>query len=333
MFAYPIVLALLILIPLFMIFFILRGVARATALQRIGDVELVRALLSQVSPSRRRWKSLLWLCALASLIFALARPVWGIESELVRTEGVQVVLALDISRSMNTQDVAPTRFQRMIFDMLDLVNRLEGDDVGIVVFAGDAYTYMPMTFDTGATRVFLSNISTEMTTVQGTNIGAAIETALAMYDDRTATQPVIVLASDGENHEIDPENIAGLAAENNIIIHTIGYGTEAGGLVPIFDQFGNLYNYVTDSNNQLVNSVLNADVLRRIAQATGGTYQQVGVDDIVTTLTESINQLESGELREELVTRPIERFGIFVALALFALSIEILLPETREKRQ
>ncbi|MDQ7026083.1 MAG: VWA domain-containing protein [Anaerolineae bacterium] len=332
MFTYPIVLTLLSLIPLFLIFFIIRGVARAAALQRIGDSELVRSLLSQVSPARRRWKSFLWLCSLAMLILALARPIWGIQSELVRTQGVQVVLALDISRSMNAQDVAPSRMQRMIFDMLDLVNQLEGNDVGIVVFAGDSYVYMPMTYDTGATRVFLSNISSDMTTVQGTNIAAAIESALSMFDSRTSAQPVIVMASDGENHEIDPENIAQVASENNIIIHTIGYGTEEGGLIPIYDQFGNLYNYASDNNDELITSILNADTLRRISQATGGIYQQAGVTNAVTTLAENIAQLESGELREELVTRPVERFGIFVALAILLLSIEILLPETQEKK-
>jgi Ca-activated chloride channel family protein len=332
MFAYPSILFLLILIPVFLIFFIVRNIARATAIQRIGDTELVRALLAQVSPSRRRWKSFLWLCTLGCLIAALARPIWGIESELVRTEGVQVVLALDVSRSMDAIDVVPSRLQRMQFDMLDLARRLEGHDIGIVLFAGDAFVYMPLTYDTGAARIFLSTISTDMTTVQGTNIVAAIESAIGLFEARSAAQPVIVLASDGENHEVDPQNIAEFAAENNVIIHTIAYGTLEGGLIPLYDQFGNLYNYKTDRNNQLVTSILNDEVLRRVAQATGGIYQQVGFGDVVGVIVENVNQLESGELREELVTRPVERFGLFVALAIFVLSIEILLPETRVRK-
>jgi Ca-activated chloride channel homolog len=300
-------------------------------MQRIGDVELVRALLSQISPVRRRWKAFLWLSTLALLIAALARPVWGIESELVRTEGVQVVLALDISRSMDAIDVAPSRLQRMQFDMLDLVEQLEGHDVAIVLFAGDAYVYMPLTYDVGAARIFLSAVATDMTSVQGTNISAAIESALSLFDARSTAQRVIVLATDGENHEVDPQSIAQYAAENQVIIHTIGYGTLNGSLIPVYDQFGNLYNYKTDRNNELVTSMLNDEVLRRVSQASGGIYQQAGFGDVVGVLVEDINQLQSGELHEELVTRPVERFGIFVALALFVLSIEMLLPETRER--
>ena len=333
MFAYPAVLFLLILIPFFLIFFVVRGIARSTAIQRIGDAELVQTLLAQVSSARRRWKSFLWLLTLVMLILALARPIWGIETEVIQTEGVQVVLALDISRSMNAIDLAPNRLQQMKFDMLDLVDQLQGHDVGIVLFAGHSFVYMPLTYDMGAARIFISDISTDMTSNQGTNLTSAIESSISLFDTRSSAQPLIVLASDGENHEIDPINIANFAAENNIIIHTIGYGTIEGSLIPLYDQFGNFYSYKADRNNELVTSVLNDETLRRVSQATGGIYQQAGFGDIVGVIIESISELESGELREELVTRPVERFGIFVTLALFALSIEILLPETRGNKR
>jgi Ca-activated chloride channel family protein len=332
MFENPRILALLLLIPFFLIFFIWRGIVRTTAVRRIGDAELIRVLMSQVSPARRALKSLLWLGALAALIAGLARPTWGVETELVRTQGVQVVLALDVSRSMDAEDVAPSRLERMKLDMLDLVTQLEGNDIGIVLFAGEAFTYMPMTYDTKATEIFLESISTDMTTVQGTNVTAAIQVALGMFETRTTAQPVIVLISDGENHEEDPENVAKLAADSGVIMYTMGYGTIEGSPIPIYDDFGQLVNFKSDRNGTLITSRLDPEMLQRIASATGGFYQQVGRGDPITTIAESIATLQAGELRDKLVTRPIERFGVFVALAVFALSMEILMPETRRAR-
>lgn len=312
------------------IFLIWRGFARANALRQIGDVELVRKLSAQVSPWRRRWKGLFYLVATSALIAAVARPILGVTKELVRTQGVQVVIALDVSRSMDTEDIVPNRLERARFDLLDFINELAGNDFGIVLFAGEAYVYMPLTYDVNTARVFMNSVDTEMISMQGTNITSAIQTALTVFDERTNSQPVILIASDGENHEVDPGNIARFAAENNVIIHTIGYGTAEGGLIPIYDEFGNLIDYVADRNRQLVTSRLNSEVLQRVASDTGGLYQHVsGNGREVDSIIAAIRELESGDLHEEIVIRPIERFTWFVALALFFLSIEIMLPETR----
>jgi Ca-activated chloride channel family protein len=237
---------------------------------------------------------------------------------------------MDISRSMNVSDVSPSRLARAKLDILDLLRRLEGNDFGIVVFAEEAYAYMPLSYDIDAAEVFLKGISTDMLTLQGTNIPAAIEIALGSFERRSPAQKVIVLVTDGENHEGDSVSAAKIAAEQNIIIYTMGYGSLEGATIPIYDAEGQLVDYETYDDGSLVFSTLNAELLQRIAETTNGFYL-AGASDM-TPLAQDILSLQSGEIGEEIVTQPIERFSIFVALALIALSLEILLPETKEER-
>jgi Ca-activated chloride channel family protein len=325
------ILWLLLLLPAFLIFFVLRSMARAAAVRRIGDTELVQKLLSQISPFRRRMKAFLWLLALAALILALARPTLGTETEIIRSEGIQIIVAMDISRSMDATDVSPSRVDRAKLDTMDIVRGLEGNDFGLVVFAREAYSYMPLTFDVHAAEVFLAGVNTGMLTRQGTNIPAALEVAMGAFEHRSRAQKVIILISDGESFEGDAILAAQIAAEEGVIIYTIGYGSPEGALIPLRDEAGNLTDYVTLNDGSLVNSVLNADLLQRVAAETGGFYLQGGSD--IQPLLDNILGLEEGELREEIITRPVERFGVFVALALALLSLEMLLPETRREEK
>ena len=322
-------LILLILIPLFIIFFIWRGIARASIMNRIGDKELIQALSAQVSPFRRQFKAILWLFALAMLILALASPTWGIEQEVIRNEGVQIVFAIDISRSMDANDVSPSRLERARFETFEIMTALEGNDIGLVLFAREAFTYMPLTYDLGAAEVFLNGIATNMITPQGTNIPIAIERALGSFETRSPAQKIIVLVTDGESWEGDAILAAQQASEENIIIYTIGYGTEDGSTIPIYNSNGDFVAYQTtsDGSGVLIRSSQNVDLLQRIARETGGFYIPSGAD--MTPLIEDIQSRESGEIGEQVITRPIERFILFVALAVMALSFEILLPETK----
>lgn len=325
----PIALWLLVLIPLFLAFFVWRSIVRAAALRRLGDTELVQALLSQISPFRRRMKALLWILALVALILAIAQPTLGTESELIRSEGIQIIIAMDISRSMNATDVSPSRLGRARLDTIDIVRGLEGNDIGIVAFAREAFSYMPLTFDIHAAEVFLGGLETNMLTRQGTNIPAAIQISMGSFEHRSRAQKVIILISDGESFEGEAISAAQIAAQENVIIYTIGYGSPEGSNIPIYDENGTLVDYVTYNDNSLVNSALNADLLQRIAAETGGFYLQGGSD--ITPLVDDILSLQEGALRDEIITRPVERFGLFVAIALALLSLEILLPETRRE--
>ncbi|MGJ3240466.1 MAG: VWA domain-containing protein [Anaerolineae bacterium] len=330
MFEQAFYLYLLILIPLFIAFFIWRGMARAAILRKIGEQELIETLITQISPFKRWLKALWWLIALAFVIVALARPTWGTDEEIIRTQGIQVIFAIDVSRSMEATDISPSRLARARLDIREMMGSLSGNDIGMVIFAREAFTYMPLSYDLTVAEVFLDGVHTDMLTRQGTNIPAAIERALGSFESRSPAQKVIVLITDGESHEGDAIAAAQLAVEQDAVIYTIGYGTEAGSNIPLYNSNGDFIGYHTigESNDgTLALTALNASLLQGVADETGGFYLAGGSD--LSTLIEDIERFDTDNIGEQIVTRPIERFPIFVALALLALSIEILLYETK----
>ncbi len=328
----PTALLLLVLLPIMAAFMMWRERARTRMLRQLGDAELIRQLVARLSPGRRRLKRMLWLVALAALIIALARPVWGVTVELVERQGTAVIVALDVSKSMDAQDIQPSRISRAKLDLYDLFAQLSGSNLGIILFAGEAYVYMPLTFDASAAQLFLDSVSTDAISMQGTAIAAAVERASEAFDTRTGARPVMIVASDGEDHEGDVQLAADAAAQSGIVIHTLGYGTDEGGIIPVYDAEGNLIDYKTDSTNELVQTQLQEGTLRDLAALTGGTYQQAGeTGSDIDALVETINSADAGPLGEEIVTRHIERFGLFVLLALAALSLQITLPEDRQE--
>lgn len=324
---------LLLFIPLMVLFFIWREHIRSETVKRIGNPELIQMLLDRVSPRRRLWKKVLWLFALGALAIAIARPVWGIEIEPIEIEGVQVVLILDVSRSMDVQDIVPSRLERAKLDLRDLITALEGNDISIVLFAGEAVMYLPMTYDANTVETFLTSVTTGAIGIQGTAMEDAIRLAMQAFDYRTGAQPVIVIASDGENHVGDPLSAAVDASTENVIIHVLGYGTVEGSVIPVYDGSGNIVDYKTDEAGALIESRLDEPILNAIADVTGGTYQQVtSVGAEIAQLVQDINMLEQGTLGEAVTTRQVERFGFFVLFALLALSLEIILPEARGEK-
>lgn len=322
-------LLLLLLLPLLALFLIARAGARRATLRRLGDAELVQMLLAQVSPARRRWKAILWLLTLAALIVGLARPTWGVETERVETQGVAVIVALDVSRSMDAQDVSPSRLERAKLDIRDLLDALEGNNVGMVLFAGAAYLYLPLTFDMDAALIFLEDVSTNAISQQGTALERAIDRAVAAFDLRTPADRFIVLLSDGEDHEGNVLRAANAAADTGVIIHTAGYGSERGEIIPVYDGDGNLIDYKVDEAGVLVETRRDDEMLQQIAEATGGVHAASNAE--FPAILESINRAQAGTLGNQVLTRPIERFGWFVVLALIALTLEMLLPETRQE--
>lgn len=318
----------LILIPLFIGLFVWRGFVRLSVLRRIGDKELIDALTARISPFRRQLKSILWLIAFGSLILALARPVWGVEREIIQKEGVQIIVAMDISRSMDANDISPSRLARARFDTFELLGALNGNDIGIVLFTTEAFVYMPLTYDIGATEIFLNDIGTHMISQQGTSIPAAIEIALGAFDQSSRAQRVILLISDGESHEGDAVAAAQMAAEEDVRIYTIGYGTQEGSNIPIYNDNNELVGYQTAGESTIVTTALNVSLLQRVAGETGGFYISGSVD--LQPLITDIQLLQVGDIGEEIITRPIERFIIFVVIAVATLSIEMILPETRQ---
>jgi len=332
-FSNPSVLAFFLLLPVVVGFFVWRERVRLSAVRRIGDSHLTRILFPDASGIRRFWKSALWLVAAASVVIALARPVWGIELNVIETQGVSVMVVLDVSSSMDAQDILPSRLARAKLAIRDLFEGLAGNEVGLILFAGTAFVQFPLTTDTDSAETFLNTVTTDAITRQGTAIEAALRLAVDSFEDRQGVEKIVILVTDGEDHEGDPLAAADEAASKGITIHAIGYGdTQEGAPVPVYDEAGNIVDYKRDRFGQLVVSRLNESILREITQRTGGTYHHASAEGIeVVDLVNSIRQAETRALESRSEARGVERFGIFVALALFALSLEILLPETRSE--
>jgi len=324
-------LLLLAILPLWILFFGWRGRARVAILRQLGEIELIGALFPQVSSARRRWKSALWLCALAALIIALARPVWGVDLDVVQTQGVSIMIVLDVSNSMEAQDILPNRLERAKLAIRDLFNGLAGNEIGLIVFAGTAFVQFPLTTDPVSAVTFLNSVSTESITRQGTAIEEALRLAIETFGEQSPAARIIVLMTDGENHEGNPLSAADKAAQEGITIHAIGYGDPDEGVpIPLVDRSGNIINYKTDQAGNVVLSRLGEEILQSIAEYSGGIYQRASASGVeITNLMNRIREAEAGDLGSRTETRGVERFGIFIALALLALSLEMLLPETR----
>ncbi len=328
----PANLLLLILLPIAIIFFIWHRRVRNANLLRIGDQALIPGLISPHKQHLHWWKFALWAVAVVSLILALAHPVWGQDVSTVEVEGVSVMIVLDVSKSMNAQDIVSSRLERAKLAINDLFNGLAGNELGMILFAGTAFVQFPLTLDTASATTFLKSVSTDAITRQGTNINAALRLAVDSFSDFTTSQQIIVLVTDGENHEEDPLAAVDFAAEQGIIIHTIGYGSAEGAPIPIRDASGVEIGYQMDQAGNLVLSKLDEIPLRAIAERTGGTYQfATAAGQEISSLIDTINEADTGNLGVRTESRGIERFGVFVALALAALALDIWLPETTKE--
>ncbi|GAB4510538.1 MAG: VWA domain-containing protein [Anaerolineae bacterium] len=329
-FVYQTVLVLLGLIPAFLALFVWRSRRRRALLGRIGDTGLVQQLAGTTNSVIRHWKSGLWLAALAALIVALARPVWGIDEDFVEARGVAIMVVLDVSASMDAQDVLPSRLDRAKLAARRLYEESQGDQVGLILFAGDAFVQFPLTSDTISAVTFLNAASTGSISRQGTAIEDALRLAVGAMDERIASNSIIVLMTDGENHEGLPLLAAEEAAERGITVHVIGFGTEEGEPIPERNTSGDVTGYKTDNAGNLVYTRLEQETLQQIAEIAGGTYQQASDSGIeVVNLLNEITEVQAEVLERRRETRPIERFTLFVGLALLALSLEMILPEAR----
>lgn len=333
-FTAPQALWLLSILPLFAGLFVWRWRVRQRKIARLGDTALVASLLGDINPRMRWIKTGLWVVALVCGIVALARPTWGIAEELVEAEGIAVIVVLDVSTSMDAQDTQPSRLERAKLDARAIFEGSSGNQLGLVLFAGSAFTQLPLTTDWEAALTFLSAASSRSISRQGTALADAVELAVDSFDPRISTSGVIIVLSDGENHEGDPLESTLRAAELGIAIHTIGYGDPQGGApIPELEPDGTFTNaYKSDAAGNLILTRLEEGVLRNIATAAGGTYQQATSGGIeVVNLLNEVASLERSVIDRQRQTRRIERYGWFVSIALIALGISSLIDERRRE--
>jgi Ca-activated chloride channel family protein len=332
LFGQSVFLYLLILIPFMVAFHLLVGRSRRKAIERLGNPDLIAALSGRVSQSKRRWKAILMLLTIAFVVIALARPQLGSHLELVEQQGVEVMVALDTSLSMMAQDVAPNRLERAKLAVVELMDRLPGARVGLVAFAGTSFVQFPLTTDFEAARLFLDAADVNTISLPGTAIGHAIRMAIRAFSEKELKYKVLILFTDGEDHNTDPIGAAKDAAEQGVVIYAVGFGSPSGEPIPMRDETGAVTDFKKDAEGEVVLSKLDETTLREIAQTTGGKYYRATASgkEIVQIAT-AIEEMDKKELESKLMVRHVERFQIPAALALLALVGEFVLTERKDE--
>ena len=308
-------------LPALMIFLRWAWGRRTAALRQIGDPVIVVRLGWETGRLVRGVRLALWFVGVALLIVGLARPQWGSDIEIVEQGGVQVMVALDISRSMLAQDLKPTRLDRAKLEISDLISRLEGDEVGIVLFSGASFIQFPLTSDHATARTYLNHANPNAITRQGTVIAEAIETSMAGFSTERETQKIIVIMTDGENHEGDPVMAARQAAELGVVIYTVGFGSPEGGPVPDYDEQGNITGYRQDAQGQVILSRIDEVALQQIADSGGGRYFRTADSGAMAGLAEEIDSFQDQSLQSEFNQRKVERFQLFLLAGALCLAL------------
>lgn len=284
-----------------------------------------------------RWRFIrltLLLIGAAGMVTALARPQWGIVREKVEREGVDVVLVLDSSGSMATEDVPPNRFFLARQALASLIARLEGDRFGLVAFEGEAYPLAPLTLDADALGLFLETMEPGMVPAPGTALGSGLAKGLDLFVDKDRRNKVMVLVSDGEDLEGDVEEAVRRAKDAGVVVHTVGVGTEAGQPVPDFDRDGRRTGFKHDASGAAVVSRLNLSTLEAIARGTGGrAFRLTPTDPSLSSLAAAIEGMERKSLAREFSYRRKERFQIPLAIGILAIALGLLLPWPRLGRR
>jgi len=331
-FEHPEYLWFLLLIPALGAGFFFLNVWQKEQVRRFVGNILVAQLAPEASLAMRIIKQLLVLLVLACLILTLANPQVGTRLEEVKREGIDLFVALDVSLSMKSEDIRPSRLEKAKRDVSELLRKLSGDRVGMIVFAGDAFVQFPLTTDYAAADLFLSAIDVDAVPIPGTMIGSAIEVALKSFSKDAPTQKAIVVVSDGENTEGDVMGAVEDAKKAGVRIYSVGMGTADGGPIPIYNHNGERADYKRDQSGSIVLSKLDETMLQQIASTTGGTYHRATsggneIDDIFKELS----SLEKVEFGTKQVTGYETRYQYPLAVAILLLILELMLSARRGK--
>ncbi|MEO0077758.1 MAG: VWA domain-containing protein [candidate division WOR-3 bacterium] len=322
--AQPTYLWLLLLIPAGLLLALLAGRYRQRIMARAVDVHLLSRLLPSFSPPLATLKSFLLILALAFLLLAAARPKWGEKLQLYRGRGIDVVIALDASKSMFAEDVKPNRLARAKAELASLIDGLTGNNIGIVAFAGDAYVMCPLTTDAAAAKMFLDIIDPNTMPVPGTDFGRAIDVAISLFNPKEMTHKALVFVTDGEDLGRNTPQAIHRAAENHVRIYPVAFATLQGAPIPEYDERGNLVSYKKDKDVQVVMSRMNERELIVMAQATEGRFYRVEGFTGERLLAE-LETMRKKELGGGTYTDYVERYQFFllVGLVLFVAGVSL----------
>ncbi|KPL03570.1 MAG: hypothetical protein AMJ73_06375 [candidate division Zixibacteria bacterium SM1_73] len=324
---------LLILLPLLIVFYWFVFRMKKKAKERFGNLALMEKLSLSFNPKKQRWKVVLILLGIFFLLFSLARPQLGTKLALMKREGVDIVIAIDVSFSMMAEDIKPNRLEKAKQEVNGLISRMRGDRVGLVAFAGVPFVQCPLTLDYSAAKLFLDIIDVNLIPQPGTAIGDAIRTSIEAFNQKERKYKVLILLTDGEDHDSDPLGAAEEAAKEGIRIYAIGIGSVRGEPIPLKDSQGRVSGFKKDTEGSVVVSRLDEVTLQKIALTTGGKYYHATSGEMeLDKIYDEISKMEKKELEGRLLTQYEDRYQYFLLLSVIFLTIEFLLSERRSRK-
>jgi len=327
-FAHPDTLYLLGLIPLLIILFVWGRARRRRQLKQFGEEMLMEQLMPNVSAKRPVWKFYITLAAITAMIFVVAGPQFGSKLQTTTQQGVELIIALDVSNSMLAEDIQPNRLERAKQAISQMVDKLGNDKIGLIVFAGDAYTQLPITTDYASAKMFLSTINTGIVPTQGTAIGKAINLGIRSFGPQDDVSRAIIVITDGENHEDDAIKAAEAAQEKGILVYTIGMGSAKGAPIPV----GGNNNFRKDRDGKVVITKLDEKMLQEIAIAGGGksiraNNTKVGLNELL----KEINKMEKSDIEAKVYSEYDDQFQWLALVALIILIFEVIILERKNR--
>lgn len=321
----------LILIPLLISFYFYVKHSKYKVIKKFGNIKLMQKLMLNYSSKRWNAKAVLIVFAVFFFILALGRPQIGTKLEEVKRKGVDIFIAVDVSMSMKAEDIKPNRLERAKFAVAKLINKLQGDRIGIIVFSGQAFVLCPLTLDYGAAKMFLDIVNTDLVPVPGTAIGGAIEKAISSFVQSERKFKVLIIITDGEDTISDPLKMSEAAEKEGIVIYTVGIGTPQGVPIPLYNNVGYQIGYKKDKNGNVVISKLDEVTLEKIALQTNGKYYNVSSSEMeLDKIYNEINKMEKKELSSQIYSHYEDRYQYLLAIGFILLLIELLIPERKK---
>lgn len=319
-------------IPVFLLLFFVISRWKKKAIASLGDKNVVKLMMPQVSFSRPWLKFIFFLVAYACLIIGMADPQLGSKTEEVKRKGADLMILLDVSNSMLAQDLAPNRLENAKQAIAQLIDKMHDDRIGIIVFAGQAYVQLPITTDYSAAKLFLNTINTSMVPTQGTAIGAAIDLGMRSFDFKNGTGKAMIIITDGENHEDNAVEAATQAKSKGVIINVLGVGSANGAPIPIYRD-GQPAGFHTDSLGKPVVSKLNEDMCRDIAAAGSGVYVRAnnsnsGLSIVMDQIAKVQRKMYDSKSYKDFE----DRFQFFLGIAFVLLVIEFFISNRKNMR-
>lgn len=320
---------LLAIIPLLVLLFLYVQLWKRKKQREFGDLELVRKLSPERSVFKPTLKFILLIIALVGLILGLVNPKIGTKMETIKREGIDIVFAIDVSKSMLAEDVAPNRLEKSKQIVSQIINQLGNDRIGIVAYAGSAFPVLPITTDYSVSKMFLQSMNTSIVSSQGTSLDDAIKLSSTYFDKGNKTSKLLILISDGEDHSEGATEAAAEANKNGMKIITIGVGTGKGGPIPI-KQNGVVQSFKRDNNNEVVITKLNQESLKEIAKATKGGYVSGNsTKEVLNYVKKALDNIQKTEFEATQMADFESQFQWFLGIAFALLFVDILFLDRR----